>query len=450
MSYKTDRLVDLFPEAYAADDSASLLYKLLDAIGAEFTEADESIKQLLKSHWVDYAEGAALDNLAAIYGVHRRLMRSGRLEDDPTFRLRLKSTISLFTGGGTVKAIIRAVRSALGLPLDIEKIDLPLRFTTNRVPQNADQLIKNMRAELVKLVELVEFNPQGVTLRSLPRDVEEVENAYQIKLDVDIVSADVKAVRPEIWWKFEQPGSYMLVLTCQATDGTLAGFKTIRPVRLDAGQILVFTAQDDGKLKAEIQGGANQTGNFVDLDGVSQASMPIVPPNRSTWLFRNLSGRIDQQAQFDVDSFDPSSQFTIEMRWLKFNPLTFTVTIPYFVREALEAIFKRYSYRADEAIWLMPDGLPIDVLPEVINQTRAAGVQAVVQFVLNFYEDHAMRERFLRQGTFIFDENQDMTDTMAIGNTNSISESQEMDDHFAIGGIFDVATFDSQFVFTGE
>ena len=43
MAYKTDRLVDLFPDAYAARDRESLLYKLLDAAGAELMEADESI-----------------------------------------------------------------------------------------------------------------------------------------------------------------------------------------------------------------------------------------------------------------------------------------------------------------------------------------------------------------------------------------------------------------------
>ncbi len=71
MSYKTDRLTDLFPEAYAVGDRESLLYKLLDAVGAEFMAADEAIKRLLKSHWVDYAEGAGLDGLAATFGVTR-------------------------------------------------------------------------------------------------------------------------------------------------------------------------------------------------------------------------------------------------------------------------------------------------------------------------------------------------------------------------------------------
>ena len=52
MSYKTDRLVNLFPDAYATQDRQSLLYRLLDALGSELFNADRALKELLKSHWV--------------------------------------------------------------------------------------------------------------------------------------------------------------------------------------------------------------------------------------------------------------------------------------------------------------------------------------------------------------------------------------------------------------
>ena len=77
MSYKTERLTQLFPETYAASDRQSLLYQLLDAVGAELMAADESIKRLLKSHWVDYAEGPALDGLAASHAARRSGSFSG-------------------------------------------------------------------------------------------------------------------------------------------------------------------------------------------------------------------------------------------------------------------------------------------------------------------------------------------------------------------------------------
>ena len=44
MSYKTDNLADLFPRIYAARESESILYKLLDTIAAEMMTADARIK----------------------------------------------------------------------------------------------------------------------------------------------------------------------------------------------------------------------------------------------------------------------------------------------------------------------------------------------------------------------------------------------------------------------
>ena len=119
MSYKTDRLARLFPDVYSARETEALLYKLLDAIAAELMAADEAVKQLLKSHWVDYAAGTALDGLAAIYGISRRSLPGAlpaelRPEPDELFRQRLKSLVSQFTGGGTLEAIKGAVRSAYG------------------------------------------------------------------------------------------------------------------------------------------------------------------------------------------------------------------------------------------------------------------------------------------------------------------------------------------------
>jgi len=146
MSHKTQSLVDLFPDVYAARERESLLYKLLDTIGAEMMTADDKIKNLLKSHWVHYAQAEALDRLASIYGISRRKLRNGSLESDVAFRLRLESTVPLFTGGGTVNAIKGAVRSALGLPFNLDQLKLPSDFSA-------------LRDEIEALVSVHEFSP---------------------------------------------------------------------------------------------------------------------------------------------------------------------------------------------------------------------------------------------------------------------------------------------------
>src|ERR687898_2039262 len=104
MSYKSARLAALFPDVYSAADRGSVLGALLDAIGAELTAADESVKVLLRSHWVRYASHDGLDGLAASYGLERRTLRSGALEDDDALRRRLQERVVEYTGGGTVAA----------------------------------------------------------------------------------------------------------------------------------------------------------------------------------------------------------------------------------------------------------------------------------------------------------------------------------------------------------
>ena len=149
MSYKSARLAALFPDVYSASDRGSVLGALLDAIGAELTAADESVKVLLRSHWVHYASHDGLDGLAASYGLERRTLRSGALEDDEALRRRLQERVVEYTGGGTVAAVEGSVRSALGLPFDLDDLPLPDGFEA-------------FRRDLQSLVRVVEFSPQPV------------------------------------------------------------------------------------------------------------------------------------------------------------------------------------------------------------------------------------------------------------------------------------------------
>src|SRR5262245_54978888 len=146
MSFKTDRLSALFPDAYGARDTEAVLYKLLDAIAVEFMEADARLKDLLKSHWVQYATGPGLDGLGSVFGVTRRILRSGQAESDAAFRRRLQGVVPFFTGGGTVEASKGAVRSALGLPFDLDELAIPPAYAA-------------LQRDIENLIQLTEFSP---------------------------------------------------------------------------------------------------------------------------------------------------------------------------------------------------------------------------------------------------------------------------------------------------
>jgi hypothetical protein len=121
--------------------------------------------------------------------------------------------------------------------------------------------------------------------------------------------------------------------------------------------------------------------------------------------------------------------------------------MPYFLRSAVEQIRRNNHYAGD---LFVHEGLSIEHIPEVVNQTRVAGVQAIVQFMLNFYEDHTLSESFYSIGTLRHRESVESKETFLIGNVNRIPEPHAMQDRFTFGGVFDLGTFDTNFVYYDE
>ena len=139
--------------------------------------------------------------------------------------------------------------------------------------------------------------------------------------------------------------------------------------------------------------GQNVTTFFTNLDGTTPPILPGVPGQRSQWRFRAQSGVFGVSA-FDVgafgagDTFDLPS-FSITLRWVRRLPLTFDVFVPYFLAEVVSDLATRYHYTGNLFVY---EGLPLDVIQEVVDQTRAAGVRGNLHFALNFYEDQGAVE----------------------------------------------------------
>jgi hypothetical protein len=439
MSYKTDRLVQLFPDAYAAEDRESLLYKLLDAFGAEFMVADEKIKRLLKSHWVKYAEGDALDNLAAMFGVVRRQLRSDnattetepQFEPDEDFRRRLQSIVPLFTGGGTRRAIIGAVRSALGLPFDLNQLNLP------------SPAFDALRQDLEALVTLTEFSPQGD--RVLENKTSEVDDRTATELVLTVKASSVEQRFPRIEWTFDKGNARTLRLTRLDSN---RGLMSRENFLVEAGQTLVLTAADNtGRLSAFINL-RDVSDAFVNLDGTSPALLPPVPPQKTQWSFRAQSALFSADkslSRFDAETFD-LPQFHVALIRLRLEPLTFDVQVPYFLDRAVAALVERHRYPKDKKVFVFT-GIPLERIQDVVNQTRAAGVRGSVHFSLTFLEDHTMLDRFRANVDLRRAENHQTTDALLVANVSQQTETQAMNDRLTIVGVFDVSTFGGPFGF---
>ncbi|HWS87649.1 MAG TPA: hypothetical protein VN282_11835 [Pyrinomonadaceae bacterium] len=448
MSYKTDRLAALFPDAYAARDRESVLYKLLDAVGAELMVADEKVKRLLKSHWVRYAEGGALDQLGAAFGVRRRVLRrepgetEERLESDEEFRERLQWIVPLFTGGGTRRAVIGAVRTALGLPFDFDLLNLKEDYPA-------------LLADLEALVVLTEFSPQGDRVLAADPKPTGDGTARELTLRVETHSADARY--PRVEWAFDRGAGRRLSIELM---GTPRGVKSGDDLIVGEGQTLVLDAGPEGQLNAFV-GARDVSGLFTNLDGTRPALLPPVPQAPSEWRFRAEGGRFGDDSRalsrFDADSFDAPT-FHVALTRLRLMPLTFDVEVPYYVEDVVPQLLARHNYRGQPFVF---KGIPLEHIQDVVDQTRAAGVRGSVHFSLGFLEDHSVEDEarglgcgeagrvagLCAQAVYRSAEDHPASDSLLVANVSQQTESQGMDESLTLAGVFDISTFEGPFGF---
>ena len=423
MSYKSARLAALFPDVYSAADRGSVLGALLDAIGAELTAADESVKVLLRSHWVRYASHDGLDGLAASYGLVRRTLRSGALEDDEALRRRLQERVVEYTGGGTVAAVEGSVRSALGLPFDLDDLPLPDGFEA-------------LRRDLQSLVRVVEFSPGGDVV--IERSTGASTDGWT-EVTLTVASTDIREAMPTIEGSF---GTGARSLSVELVGPNATGFRSLPGFSVGACRSILFSATPDGALSALV-GGLESRTQFVALDGTSPARMPAVPTTASEWRFRARAGTFDASTFDGNDSFDVAV-FQVSLSRVRLQRLTFDVIVPYFVKETVEALAAAHRYTGPTFVY---EGIPLEHIQEVVDAARAAGVRGNAQFSLPFLEHHDVIEtpRALLAGRFADDAG--AADALAVTNANQADERHDAEERFSIAGIFDFARFDDTFGF---
>lgn len=428
MPDKTTRLTALLPEVYAARFGAGVLYRLLDAVGVELADADAAVKRLLTSHWVDHADGDGLDALAATFGQRRRII-DGAPESDESLRQRLRALVAGFTGGGTVAAVKSAVRSALGLPLDLGDLLLPLD----------SPLVEAVDA----LVDLTEFSPETAVARQTASSVRLDDNRSRLDLVVDLPS--VQPDRPVI--ELTVTSGVARNISVQL-DGTDLGLRAQPQLAVRQGETLVLETVLGG-FAARVTGPSGQRSVgylFADLGG-GPAEVPLVPVGASTWVFRAGSGftgasRLERWSAFDEDTFDLPT-FAVNLSWTVFTPLTFDVTVPYFLAEAVERLGQQYGFTRRI---FTHQGLPREQVQGVVDAVRAAGVRGRVRFSVGLPVEgpdrQSMEERLARSATLRRQEQVNVEETLSVGSISSLVQVHDQDETLSLGGVFDVSTFD--------
>lgn len=105
---RVERISNRLPRFYKHWAKDSLIHSLLSAASKELDKAEDKITDVMKAHWVDTAVENELDKLGSLLGLSRL---SG--EDDLVIRARLKRAVNEYKGGGTVSAILDAVKALI-------------------------------------------------------------------------------------------------------------------------------------------------------------------------------------------------------------------------------------------------------------------------------------------------------------------------------------------------
>lgn len=440
MSFKTNRLVALFPDVYAPRDRDALLHRFLDAIGNELMNADTGVKNLLKSHWINYADEGALDGLAAQFGIVRRRLPDGTVEGDNTFRPLIKSIVPSFIGGGTVEAIKGAVRAALGLPYDLELLENQLTDGNGVLSDNAQVLIDGLKS----LVQIEEFSPKAEVIlgHASPGD-----EGSSVALDVNF--STVQPVPPSIEWTFSKGSGRRLSLMLEDTG---EGIRSKPGFQVSQGETLLLAKSTAGKFTASI-GTSDVTTAFTDIDGSSAPQLPAVPQGASRWAFSSEGSGFFDVSEYDREQTFNGAEFSVKMAWIRYQPLVFDVIVPYFVDKAVQSLVTASQYQSQFNLF---KGMSLDAIQKVVDRSRAAGVRGMVQYSLklpresmddNPWEDHAITETLSGDVEDSHVERQQASETLLVGALDNSSENHATEERFAIGGVYNVAVFDGSFGF---
>lgn len=437
MADKTARLESLLPEVYAARSGEGMLHRVLDALGSELAEADEAIKGLLPSHWLDYARGKGLDALAATFGQRRRLLVDRKPETDEMLRQRLRTLVPRFTGGGTVAAVLGAVRAALGLPFDLAELPFPVDGPLGQA--------------VAGLVQLVEFTCEPASFQQLAGAI--VEDAGRSRLDVAVDLSSVRADRPTIQLRVTNGVARNISVQL---EGTTVGLRAQPELGLRPGERLVLeTVLGAFSARVTSPGGQRSVGSlFTALDG-GPPQVPLVPVGQSTWIFRagsdfaGTGGVLDrplprsEASAFDEDTFDLPS-FTANLSGTAYKPLTFDVVVPYFLTEAVERLRTDCGFSGPI---FTHAGQPREEIQVVVDATRAAGVRGRVSFSIGLPVDgadlHQVTERFTAAGAGRVSEDHAADEALDVGSVNSLTIVHDVDATLWIGAVFGVSTFDA-------
>lgn len=372
---RTKNIIERLPHFFHAEDEQSVLYQLVEVYSKMLDQAEIDLTKVMRSHWVNTADNedskgfdavqkGDLDKIFSLYlqnlggtALLRQLNRRegpAGLEDDITYRERIKGLINVIKGGASTRqGIVDVVAANLGIVGDSEEVT------------NAKQKIR-----------IKEYNPQSVdatNIALLPVQNFVIDNPNDVP---------------------EQPTIHLRIV-----NNFHAGLKNIRIGEVSTNKFIQFDAEalKRGDVLSFFPGGT------VLLNGSRKEVSGEIPflrpsPNPSNWYIHSElyfeEGRFGinensiEKRYFDFAVFNDATtksyaetaaentnfDYTViemEVVITKINPGRFTVQIPWDI-PGYTIDFKITADTLDKlAIFELPQ-IVMTALGELINDSDAA------------------------------------------------------------------------------
>ncbi len=273
---RVERIRRRLPRFYRSWDEDSLISVLIHGISTELDLAEDKLMDVMKTKWVDVADGENLDNLASLLGMERF-----DDEDDANFRTRIHRAVDEYKGGGTVSAIL-------------------------------DSVTKLIRDEGQGSVKVVENPPapgrQKLTVRA--------SDTWQIS------SQSIEDAKPRITITVKEGGE---VSQPEITN-------------IDTGESVTYDGKLGSNQTLILEKGAATLDGEKLPDEKSPGEIPTLTRWISKWKYSESLGKmvgVFDEAKFDEQTFAVGiPPVEIEFEWKRLQPSTFKVIIDHDTLES--------------------------------------------------------------------------------------------------------------------
>ena len=373
----TERIVSRLPLYLDADREDSILGALLTAFGNSLYDAERCVAELMRARWFFHADLHDVERMGVLFGIPRL---PGEMRKP--YRQRFFRTVQeLLTGAGTVDSIRNMVEATIGTVPEIEE------------------------------------NP-AEPAESVSREVSSDDTWFEF-------NNSVEQDRPQLILK--SLGRARDPAVTNLTTGETIVYQGL----LRRGSVLRI--HPDGRAYLSGIDVSTRMRYYVDDEPKEDTRTPMVNKLESCWKYTDATGAYGYgrlgESVFGVRG---KSVMSIRLKWTRYPPATFNVSLPLYSGAGRGAASVGYEKHLRQEV------------RHLVDHVKSAGVAANINFYDNFAEKNPLRDNGPKISYGIsFRESTRQEESPEIRLQCTFYERQPTGDALHSCGAFDITGFDS-------